>query len=68
MIIYKSITKQQGAEDAGVSIGVFRSWCKQFEEKMIPLGYKTKCKVLNPACVRILAEHYCFMPRNAKVI
>lgn len=65
MIFYKALTKQEIAEDAGVSINTVRSWCKQFEEKMEPLGYTRQTKVLNPACVRILAEHFCFTPHNA---
>lgn len=68
MIVYKSLSKQQIADDAGVCIGTVRQWCKEFEEKMKPFGYVRETKVLNPACVRMLAEHYCFFPHNAKVI
>ena len=68
MIIYKALTKTQVAEDAEVSIGVVRSWCKQLEDKMKPYGYTRQTKVLNPACVRVLAEHFAFTPHNAVVI
>ncbi len=68
MIFYKALAKQEIATDAGVSINVVRNWCKQMEEKMTPLGYTRDTKVLNPACVRILAEHFCFIPHNAVVI
>lgn len=68
MIIYKALSKSEIANDAGVSIDVVREWCKQFEDKMIPFGYTRETKVLNPVCVRLLAEHFCFFPHNATVI
>lgn len=68
MIVYKALTKTQIAQDAEVSINVVRKWCHQFEEKMKPYGYTTQTKVLNPACVRILAEHFAFTPHNAIII
>lgn len=64
MIIYKALTKQQIAEDAGVTIGIVRAWCKNKEAEMIPFGYTRKSQQLNPQCVRILAEFYNFTPHN----
>ena len=68
MIIYKELSKQEIANDASTSIGTVRKWCKQKEAEMIPFGYTRKCKNLNPACVRILAEHFCFTPHNIQII
>ena len=67
MIIYKALSKTEIAQDAGVSIGVVRSWCKQKEQEMLPYGYTRKSQLLNPACVRILAEFYKFTPHNAVI-
>lgn len=68
MIVYKSCTKIQLSKDADVSMSVFRKWCAQLEEQMKPFGYSRRSKVLNPACVRVIAEYFCFFPHNATVI
>lgn len=68
MIIYKELSKQEIAIDAGTSARTVRKWCKQKENEMIPFGYTRKSQNLNPACVRILAEHFCFTPHNITVI
>ena len=68
MICYKELSKKQIAQDAGTSIGTVRSWCKQLEAQMIPFGYSRKKQNLNPACVKILAEHFCFTPHNIVII
>ena len=65
MIFYKALSKAEIAQDADVSLDVVQSWCRQKEDEMKPFGYIRTCKVLNPACVRILAEHFCFTPHNA---
>lgn len=67
MTIYKSLTKKEIAIDAGVSIDTVKSWCKQMEEKMLPYGYIHNARILNPICVSILAEHFCFTPHNAVI-
>lgn len=67
-IIYKGLSKTEISQDAGVSIGTVRSWCKQKEAEMRPYGYTPKSRNLSPACVKILAEHYCFTPRNAIIV
>lgn len=58
---FRSMSKAQLAEEAGVSRDTFRRWLVRLEPQ-IP-GYTRKQRVLNPAQVRFIREALCIMPR-----
>ena len=68
MIIYKALTKAEFAEDAGISASTLRQWIKEQINNITPLGYRPRCKTFSPSVVKVLAEHYCVMPRNAQIV
>lgn len=68
MIIYKALSKQEFAEDAGVSPAQFRKWCKSNEAELKEFGVEARTKILPPAAVGLLARKYQVMPRNATIL
>lgn len=68
MTTYKALTKQQFAQDAEVTTKTLQSWLHHFANEMAAIGQKSKDKILSPAAVKILSEHYCVIPRNISTI
>lgn len=68
MIIFKALSKQEFAEDAGISMAKLREWTKESNEQLQALGVNRKTKMLPPAAVKLLAEKYQVVTRNAKVL
>lgn len=55
---YKAMYKYELAQAAGVSVGTFRRWIRTDRKELERLGFKKKCQLLNPACVKYLCEKY----------
>lgn len=65
MIIYKALSKQEFADDAGIQPSKLRQWLKDTQDQLDTVGLGKEAKILPPAAVRILAEKYQVFPHNA---
>lgn len=68
MIIYKALSKTEFAEDAGISMSMLRTWTADNKEALEQLGVTRKSKVLTPSAVKLLAEKYQVVTRNARIV
>lgn len=68
MIIYKAITKKQFAKAAEISMRTLLSWLNQFDKELQQVHQKKRDKILNPAAVKILCEHFCVELNNTTLI
>ena len=55
----KSMTKQQLADRAGVSLNTLNRWCKPFQSELEALGLQPKARLLPPVVVKYIAERLC---------
>lgn len=55
----KSMSKQQLADKAGVSLSTFNRWCKPFEKELLQLGMIPGAKILPPVVVKFIADKFC---------
>ena len=55
----KSMSKQELADCAGVSVRTLMRWCEPYQEELSQLGLKPFTKILNPAIVAFIAEKCC---------
>lgn len=55
----KSMSKQQLADAAGVSVNTLMNWCKPFREELSVMGLLPNAKVLPPHIVKFLVEKFC---------
>ena len=58
-IKYKSMYKSELARAAGVDPKTFRSWLKLIEPELERLNIKPTTKMMNPAAVKLICEHFC---------
>jgi hypothetical protein len=54
----KSMTKQQLADSAGVSVKTLMSWCEPYRKKLEKMGMKRHTKVLPPNVVEFIANRF----------
>ena len=56
----KAMTKSQLAKKAGVSKSTFHRWLQNpyIMQKLAPLNLSPRQRILPPAAVQIIAEHY----------
>ncbi len=54
----KSLTKQQLADYAGVSVKTLMRWCHPYMEELQGMGLESRTKVLNPNVVRFMTEKF----------
>lgn len=52
----KSMTKQQLADKAGVSLNTLNRWCKPFRQELESLGLQPKARLLPPVVIKYLAD------------
>ena len=55
----KSMSKQQLADKAGVSLNTLNKWCKPFEKELLQLGMIPGARMLPPVVVKYIAEKFC---------
>ena len=55
----KSMTKQQLADKAGVSLNTLNRWCKPFKPELEVMGLQHKARLLPPVAVKFIAEKFC---------
>lgn len=67
MLAYRAISKKEFAEDAEISLSTLQKWLHQFRHELSALQ-SPNAKILLPATVKLLSEHYCVMPHNAHEI
>ena len=54
----KSMTKQQLADCAGVSVKTLMSWCSPYMKELEQMGMKPHAKVLPPNVVEFIANRF----------
>ena len=52
----KSMSKQNLAAKAGVSLNTLNRWCKPFSSELKALGLHPKARMLPPVVVKFIAE------------
>jgi len=52
----KAMSKQQLAENAGVTTKTLTNWCEPFREELKAMGMQPHMKVLPPHIVRFITE------------
>ena len=55
----KSMSKQQLADKAGVSLNTLNKWCKPIQNDLLELGMIPGARMLPPVVVKYIAERYC---------
>ena len=55
----KSMSKQQLADKAGVSLSTFNRWCKPLQQQLEHLGMIPGARLLPPNVVKYLADRFC---------
>lgn len=55
----QSMTKKELALMAGVSRNTFGRWLRMIEPQLIPLGYHRSQRLLQPALVAHIIDHFC---------
>ena len=55
----KSMTKQQLADKAGVSLGTLNRWCKPLHKDLEALGVRPNARLLPPIAVKFIADKFC---------
>ena len=55
----KSMSKQQLADKAGVSLSTFNRWCKPLQSQLEQLGMFPGARLLPPNVVKYLADRFC---------
>lgn len=54
----KAMTKQQLADNAGVSVKTLMGWCKPYRKRLEKMGMKPHAKVLPPNVVEFIARRF----------
>ena len=52
----KSMSKQQLADKAGVSLNTLNRWCKPFKQELEALGVRPGARMLPPVAVKLICE------------
>ena len=55
----KSMTKQQLADKAGVSLNTLNRWCKPLQKDLENIGVQPNARLLPPVAVKFIAEKFC---------
>jgi hypothetical protein len=55
----KSMTKQQLADKAGVSLNTLNRWCKPLQKDLEDIGVQPNARLLPPVAVKFIAEKFC---------
>ena len=55
----KSMTRQQIAHRAGVSVKTLTNWCRPFRKELEALGLRPGMIVLPPVIVKWIADKFC---------
>ena len=55
----KSMSKQQLADKAGVSLSTFKRWCKPLQQQLEQLGMIPGARMLPPNVVKYLSDRFC---------
>ena len=55
----KSMSKQQLADKAGVSLNTLNKWCKPIQKDLLQLGMIPGARILPPVVVKYIAERFC---------
>jgi len=55
----KSMTKQQLADKAGVSLNTLNKWCKPLQKDLEDIGVQPNARLLPPVAVKFIAEKFC---------
>ena len=55
----KSMTKQQLADKAGVSLNTLNRWCKPLQKELEDIGVQPNARLLPPVAVKFIAEKFC---------
>ena len=55
----KAMSKQQLADQAGVSVTTLMNWCKAYQVELKAIGMKPNMRVLPPHIVKFIAEKFC---------
>ena len=55
----KSMSKQQLADKAGVSLNTLNRWCKPFSKELEAIGISPKTRMLPPVAVKLIVEKLC---------
>ena len=55
----KSMSKQQLADKAGVSLNTLNKWCKPIQKDLLQLGMIPGARMLPPVVVKYIAERFC---------
>ena len=55
----KSMSKQQLADKAGVSLNTLNKWCKPIQKDLLQLGMIHGARMLPPVVVKYIAERFC---------
>ena len=55
----KSMTKQQLADKAGVSLNTLNRWCKPLQKDLEAMGVQPNTRLLPPVAVKFIAEKFC---------
>ena len=55
----KSMTRQQIAHRAGVSVKTMTNWCRPFRKELEALGLRPGMIVLPPVIVKWIADKFC---------
>jgi transposase len=54
----KSMSKQQLAEKAGVSLNTLNRWCKPFRQELEALGLQPNARMLPPVVIKFIADKF----------
>jgi hypothetical protein len=55
----KSMSKQQLADKAGVSLNKLNKWCKPIQNELLQLGMIPGARILPPVVVKFIADRFC---------
>ena len=55
----KSMSKQQLADKAGVSLNTLNKWCKPIQNELLQLGMIPGTRMLPPVVVKFIADRFC---------
>jgi transposase len=54
----KSMSKQQLADKAGVSLNTLNRWCKPFRQELEALGLQPNARMLPPVVIKFIADKF----------
>ena len=54
----KSMSKQQLADKAGVSLNTLNRWCKPFRQELEVLGLQPNARMLPPVVIKFIADKF----------